>query len=59
MAEEFYRLLDGVVIDNAKAFNDKPQEWEDYYNYHRPYGASADKYRDERLRQKNPSECTY
>jgi transposase InsO family protein len=33
------RLLDGVVIDDAKAFNDKLQEWEDYYNYHRPHGA--------------------
>ena len=25
-AEEFYRLLDGVVIDDAKVFNDKLQE---------------------------------
>lgn len=37
-AEEFYRLLDGVVIDDAKVFNNKLQEWEDYYNYHRPHG---------------------
>ena len=29
-AEEFYRLLDGTVIDDAKVFNDKLQEWEDY-----------------------------
>ncbi|MFD8097470.1 DDE-type integrase/transposase/recombinase, partial [Streptomyces solisilvae] len=31
-AEEFYRLLDGVVIDDAEVFNDKLREWEDYYN---------------------------
>jgi Integrase core domain len=40
-AEEFYRLLDGTVIDDAKTFNDKFREWEDYYNYHRPHGALA------------------
>jgi transposase len=37
-AEEFYRLLDGVVIDDAQVFNDKLREWEDFYNYHRPHG---------------------
>jgi hypothetical protein len=40
-AEEFYRLLDGVVIDDAKVFNDKLREWEDFYNYHRPHAAST------------------
>jgi transposase InsO family protein len=40
-AEEFYRLLDGVVIDDTKLFNDKLQEWEDFYNYHRPTAAWA------------------
>ena len=40
-AEEFYRLLDGVVIDDAQVFNDKLQEWEDFYNYHRPTAAWA------------------
>ncbi len=35
-AEEFYRLLDGVVIDDSQCFDDKLREWEDYYNYHRP-----------------------
>jgi hypothetical protein len=39
-AEEFYALLDGVVIDDAKVFNNKLREWEDYYNYHRPTAAS-------------------
>jgi hypothetical protein len=27
-AEEFYRLLNGVVIDDAEVFNEKLQEWE-------------------------------
>ena len=26
-AEAFYWLLDGLVIDDAKVFNDKLQEW--------------------------------
>jgi hypothetical protein len=38
-AEEFYRLLEHTVIDDANVFNDKLREWEDYYNYHRPHGA--------------------
>jgi transposase InsO family protein len=38
-AEEFYRLLDGVIIDDAQGLNDKLQEWEAYYTYHRPHGA--------------------
>ncbi|MCW2643515.1 MAG: transposase [Dactylosporangium sp.] len=37
-AEEFYRMLEGVVIDDAQVFNDKLREWEDYNNYHRPHG---------------------
>jgi Integrase core domain. len=31
--EEFYRLLDGVMIDDANVLNDKLREWEHYYNY--------------------------
>jgi hypothetical protein len=27
-AEEFYHLLDAVLIDDAKVFNDKLREWE-------------------------------
>ena len=38
-AEEFYRLLEGVVIDDAQVFNDKLREWEDFHNYHRPRGS--------------------
>ena len=51
-AEEFYRLLDGAVIDDTKFFNDKLQEWEDYYNYHRPHGGLGGQTPYERLRQK-------
>ena len=51
-AEEFYRMLDGVVIDDAHVFNNKLQEWEDYYNYDRPHGALAGQTPYERLRQK-------
>ena len=50
--EEFYRLLDGAVIDDAKVFNNKLQEWEDYYNYHRPHGGLGGQTPYERLRQK-------
>jgi transposase InsO family protein len=36
-AEEFYQLLDRILIDDAKVFNTKLREWEDY-NYHRHGG---------------------
>ena len=45
-------LLDGVVIDDANVFNDKLQEWEDYYNYHRPHGGLGGQTPYERLSQK-------
>lgn len=51
-AEEFYQLLDGILIDDAKVFNDKLREWEDYYNYHRPHGGLGGQTPYERLRQK-------
>ena len=51
-AEEFYRLLDGAVIDYAKVFNHKLQEWEDYYNYDRPHGGLGGQTPYERLKQK-------
>jgi transposase InsO family protein len=51
-AEEFYRLLDGAVIDDAKVFNNRLQEWEDYYNFHRPHGGLGGQTPYERLRQK-------
>ena len=50
--EEFYRLLDGVVIEDVGGFNSKVQEWENYYNYHRPHGALGGQSPYERLRDK-------
>ena len=50
--EEFYRQLDGVVIDSAELFNDKLTEWERFYNYHRPHGSLGGQTPYERLRQK-------
>jgi transposase InsO family protein len=55
-AEEFYRLLNGVLIDDAQVFNDKLQEWEDY-NYHRPHGALGGQTPYERLRQKTSTQA--
>jgi len=38
--QEFYQLLDkDGITDDIHLFNEKLQEWEDYYNYHRPHGA--------------------
>jgi transposase InsO family protein len=56
-AEEFYRLLDGVVIDDAKIFNDKLQDWENFYNYHRPHGGLDGQTPYERLRQKTQTQA--
>lgn len=51
-SEEFYRLLEGQVIDDVNLFNDKLQEWEDCYNYDRPHRSIAGNTLYERLRQK-------
>ena len=51
-AEEFYQLLDGVVIDDTKVFNDKLAEWENFYNYHRPHGGLGGQTPYERLKQR-------
>ncbi|MEA2506707.1 MAG: hypothetical protein QOH48_1325, partial [Actinomycetota bacterium] len=56
--EEFYRLLDGVVIDDAEVFNEKLQEWEHFYNYARPHGGLGGQTPYERLRQKTASDVT-
>jgi transposase InsO family protein len=58
-AEEFYRLLDGVVIDDSKVFNKKLQEWEHFYNYARPHGALGGQTPYERLRQKTILDVTH
>jgi transposase InsO family protein len=51
-ADEFYRLLDGVVLDDARLFTAKLQEWEDFYNFDRPHGGLGGQTPYERLRQK-------
>ena len=51
-SEEFYRMLDGVVIDDTELFNDKLQQWEDYYNFDRPHDALDGQTPYERLKQK-------
>jgi transposase InsO family protein len=51
-AEEFYRMLDGVVIDDTGMFNVRLKEWEDFYNFHRPHGALGGQTPYERLREK-------
>jgi transposase InsO family protein len=50
--EEFYQLLDGVVIDDTEVFNDKLREWENFYNYHRPHGGLGGQTPYERLKQR-------
>lgn len=55
-AEEFYRLLDGVAIDDTKVFSDKLCEWEDYYNYHRPHGGRGGQTSYEHLKQKTTTQ---
>jgi transposase InsO family protein len=51
-AEAFYQLLDGVVIDDTTVCNDKLQEWETFYNYHRPHGGLGGQTPYERLKQR-------
>jgi len=55
-AEEFYRLLDGVVIDDINIFNARLKEWQDYYNYDRPHGGLDGQTPYERLRQKTSAQ---
>ena len=49
--DEFYRMLAGVVIDDAALFNTKLQEWERFYNFERPHGALNGLTPYERLRE--------
>ena len=54
-AEEFYRMLQGVVIDDTNLFNDRLKEWEDFYNFNRPHGGLGGQTPYERLKQKTAS----
>ena len=49
--EEFYRMLAGVVTDDAQLFNTKLQEWEHFHNFERPHGGLDGLTPYERLRQ--------
>ncbi|GAA3538628.1 hypothetical protein GCM10022222_22780 [Amycolatopsis ultiminotia] len=51
-ADEFHRLLDGIVLGNIGTFNDKLKEREDYHNFHRPDGELGGHTPYERLLQK-------
>lgn len=50
--EEFYQMLDGIVIDNSKLFKEKLEAWEKFYNFQRPHGSLKGKTPYERLREK-------
>ena len=50
--EEFYQLLDGVVIDTTNLFRDRLQGCEDFYRFHCPHGGLSGQTPYERLRQK-------
>jgi transposase InsO family protein len=52
--DEFYRVLEAVGIDDRELFNDRLQEWEDFYNFRRPPGLWGQT-PHERLTQKTTS----
>ena len=45
-----------MVINDVTAYNVKLQEWQDFYNYHRPHGGLGGQTPYERLRQKTRAE---
>jgi len=47
--EEFYKLLEGVMIHDSKQLNEKLQVWENYYNLDRPHGGIGDRTPYEKL----------
>ena len=49
---QFYRLVEGVVIDDSAVPNAKLREWEHFYNFERPHAALDGQTPYERLRQK-------
>lgn len=55
--DEFYRMLEGIVIDDAELFNEKLREWENFYNYGRLHGVWGDQTPQERFWIKIGSSC--
>lgn len=51
-SEEFYRLLEGQVVDDTPRFTEQFQKWEDYCNYHQPHESISGQTPYERLRQR-------
>jgi transposase InsO family protein len=51
-SDEFYKLLEGEVLDDTRLFAERLQQWEDHYNYDRPHGALGGQTPYERLKQK-------
>jgi hypothetical protein len=49
---EFSGMLNGVVIDDSKLFNEKLKEREDFYNLTRPRAVLGGKTPYERFREK-------
>ncbi len=45
-------MLEGAVIDNSRLFNEKLQDWENFYNVHRPHGSFRGQTPFERLQEK-------
>ena len=50
--QEFYRSLEGVVIDDTGLFSERLREWKDFYYFNRPRAALGGQAPYERLRQK-------
>jgi len=48
--EKFYRMLEGILIDDTGLFNAKLRGWEDFYNYNHPDAALGGETPYERFR---------
>jgi transposase InsO family protein len=47
-----------IVGNDTQVFNERLQEWQDFYNYHRPHGSLGGQTPYERLRQKTTQQST-
>jgi len=50
--EELNQMIKRVVINDARLFNEKLRELEDFYNYHRPHSELAGMTPYERFRER-------